>query len=245
MKIVLLLLFGLVQYTCLAQTDYQRIKVSEDIELIKLSENAYVHISWYEFPSYGRVPSNGLIFCNKGDAFMFDTPVTDSLTRDLVQFLTDSLKLRIVGFVPNHWHEDCMGGLAYLHSQQIDSYANQLTIDMAQKKSLPVPKQGFKDSLQLQLGEKVIQCYYLGPSHTLDNIAVWIPSEQILFPGCMVKSLDSKHLGNTSDGVLTAYQHTLDRLKDTFPTARIVIPGHGQFGGLELIDHTRKLCNNK
>ena len=116
-----------------------------------------------------------------------------------------------------------------------------MTIEIAQSKGLEIPKHGFKDSLQLQLGDKIVKCYYLGPAHTLDNIVVWIPSEQILFAGCMVKSLNSTDLGNTVDGNLLAYPQTIAKLITKFPNAKIVIPGHGPHGGLDLIKHTSDL----
>ena len=157
----------------------------------------------------------------------------------------DSMKLKIAGFIPNHWHVDCMGGLGFIKQQNIETYANQMTIDIARSKNLPVPSHGFKDSLQLQLGNKMIKCYFLGAAHSLDNIVAWIPSEKILFAGCMVKSLNSKDLGNTADGDLIAYPKTIDKLMTKFPTAKIVIPGHGQFGGLDLIIHTKELLNKR
>jgi metallo-beta-lactamase class B len=239
--IIALILIGLIHYNGFSQNNYKRIKISNDIELIKLSENAYIHVSYSDFPKFGRFPSNGLIFINGNEAFLFDTPATDSLTMDLVSWIRDSLKLKIVGFVPNHWHNDCIGGLVYLKNQRIDSYANQMTIDIAKANNLPVPANGFKDSLQLQLGDKLIKCYYFGAAHSLDNIVVWIPSEQILFPGCLIKSVNSKDLGNIVDGDLIAYPKTIDKLINRFPTAKIVIPGHGQFGGYELIKHTKEL----
>lgn len=239
--IIVLIFIVLIHYNGFSQNNYKRIKISDDIELIKLSENAYVHVSYSELPKFGRFSSNGLIFINGKEAFLFDTPATDSLTMDLVSWIKDSLKLKIVGFVPNHWHSDCIGGLGYLNNQKIESYANQMTIDIAKANNLPVPANGFKDSLQLQLGDKVIKCYYFGAAHSLDNIVVWITSEQILFPGCMIKSVNSKDLGNIVDGDLIAYPKTIDKLMERFPAAKIVIPGHGPFGGYELIKHTKEL----
>lgn len=105
------------QYTGFAQPDYKHIRVSEDIELIQLSENAFVHVSYSELPGYGRISSNGLVFISGKEAFLFDTPATDILTKELVTWLADSMKLKIVGFVPNHWHGDCMGRLSFLQDQ--------------------------------------------------------------------------------------------------------------------------------
>jgi metallo-beta-lactamase class B len=225
--IISLILTGLIQCNGLAQNVYKSIKISNDLKLIKLSDNAYVHVSYSDLPKFGRVPANGLIFINGSEAFIIDSPWTDSLTMNLLSWITDSMKLKIVGFVPTHWHNDRMGGLGSIQHQKIETYANQMTIDIAKSKSLPVPAHGFKDSLQLHLGNKMIKCYYLGAAHTLDNIVVWIASEKILFAGCMVKSLDSKDLGNTTDGDLIAYPKTVDKVINMFPDAQIVIPGHG------------------
>jgi metallo-beta-lactamase class B len=227
----------------LGQVKYKSIRISKDIEVVKISENAFIHISYFNMPKYGRTPANGLIFVNGDEAFVFDSPWNDSLTQKLFSWITDTMKLKIAGFVPNHWHLDCMGGLRYILQQKIETYGNQLTIDIARVKGLPVPVHGFKDSLRLQLGDKFIFCYFPGPAHSMDNIVVWIPSEQILFAGCMVKSLDSNNLGNTADGDLQAYPFTIDRVIKKFPTAKIVIPGHGQAGGLNLLTHTKRLLN--
>jgi metallo-beta-lactamase class B len=240
-KFMAILFIGLIQCYVFSQEGYTRIKVSADLELIKISENAYVHVSYYDSPDFGRFPSNGLIFINDNKAFLFDTPMTESLTKDLVYWLVDSMNLTILGFVPNHWHDDCMGGLRFLKDQKIKSYAHKKTIEIAEKQNLPVPENAFKDSLQLQLGDKFIKCYYFGAAHSLDNIVVWIPSEDILFPGCMVKSINARNLGNTADGDLSEYPKTIDKMMDRFPNVKIVIPGHGRIGGSELIRHTREL----
>ena len=138
-KFLIILLSGLIQLSVFSQPHYKTIKVSRDIELIKISNNAYVHVSYWDVPRYGRISSNGLIFIEGNDAFLFDTPMTDSLTIELVSWMKDSMKLNIVGFVPNHWHADCMGGLRTLQNQKIESYANQMTIDIAKSKNLPIP----------------------------------------------------------------------------------------------------------
>lgn len=223
-----------------AQTHTQ-IKVNNDITLVKISDNAFIHISYTNDTQFGRFPSNGLILINNNEAFLFDTPITILQTEELVDFITDSLKLKIIGFVPNHWHNDCTGGLEYLKGIGVKTYANQLTIDILKEKGLPYPEIGFKDSLQLFLCDKEILCYYLGAAHSMDNILVWIPSEKILFAGCMAKSTNSTNLGNTVDGNLNAYPTTIQKVIDKFPDAKIVIPGHGNFGGIELLNHTYRI----
>ena len=224
-----------------AQNNEKKITINSDLEIVQLTPNIYVHISYVEFTGFGRVPCNGMILTDGNKAFMFDTPATELLTQQLVEWITQTLKLKIEGFIPNHWHSDCMGGLAYLQRIGIESYANQMTIDIAKTKNLPVPAHGFKDSLTLNLGNHEIDCYYPGAAHSMDNIVVWIPSEKVLFAGCLVKELNATGLGNTVDGDLKEYPHTVEKILQKFPDAKIVIPGHGAFGGIELIRHTKEL----
>jgi metallo-beta-lactamase class B len=232
----------IIQMNCFAQPDKKVIHITDDLQLVYLTENAWLHVSYVNMPGIGRVSANGLVYISGTQAFLFDTPWNDALTKALVSRLTDSMKLKITGFVPNHWHNDCMGGLAYLKSQGIESYANWLTVIIANSKKLPAPAHSFRDSLQLTLGSKKIECYYPGPAHSTDNIVVWLPSEKILFAGCMVKSLDAADLGNTADGNLKTYPETIEKVIKKFPDAEIVIPGHGKPGGKELLRHTLGLA---
>lgn len=237
----IIILISLILF-CFKLSSQESLTISPDLELIKISENAYVHISYTYSPGFGRYSSNGLIFISGKKAFLFDTPATDSLTKILMTWLTDRMNLRIKGFVPNHWHEDCMGGLTCLSQQGIKSYANQLTIDIASRKHLPLPEKGFTDSLTLNLGGRKVLCWFPGAAHSMDNIVVWIPSEKVLFPGCMVKSMDSRNLGNVADGDLKEYPATIDRVLRRFSSALVIIPGHGAIGGIELLTHTRSMA---
>lgn len=221
------------------------ISISADLELIRISNNSFVHVSYSEVPGYGRVAANGLIFIEGHKAFLFDSPWDDTLTEILVTYLEEETGLKIKGFVPNHWHDDCMGGLGYLKSRKIISYADSLTLLLARENKLHVPDHGFKDSLILRLGRKEIRCYFPGAAHSTDNIVVWIPSEKILFPGCICKSADSQNLGNTTEGDLAAYPATVEWIIRKFPDVNTVIPGHGAFGGPELLTHTLALTRNK
>jgi metallo-beta-lactamase class B len=220
---------------------YGKIQISDDIQLIQISEKAYIHISVSEMAGFGKVSSNGLIFVNDHEALLFDTPATDSQTETLVKWIADSLSTAVTAFVPTHWHDDCIGGLGYIHSKGITSYANQMTVDLAKANGKPVPQNAFTDFLQLGLHGDRVECHYLGGGHTADNIVVWIQSEKILFAGCMVKDIHSKGLGNLSDAKPEEWLPTIQKVTAKFPDAEIVIPGHGQMGGRNLLEHTGEL----
>lgn len=166
----------------------------------------------------------------------------EATTKELVNYIHNTLKARITGFVPNHWHADCLGGLTYLHSIGVQSYANQMTKEIAIKNNYPSPLNTFTDSTILNFGKKQIFCYYPGAAHSMDNIVVWIPSGKILFAGCMVKDMNASNMGNYADGSLKAWPQTIKNVMNRFPEATVVIPGHGNSGGFELLKHTYELA---
>jgi metallo-beta-lactamase class B len=218
------------------------VKISDELEIMQISEHVYLHISNGIIPGYGRVSSNGAVVISKGEAVLLDTPVNDTITELLVKYLQNSLKVKIKYFVPNHWHSDCVGGLAYLQKTRIQSIANKMTVDIAKSKGHPVPDKHFDKNYTLKCGGLKLLCFYPGAAHTTDNIVVWIPEDKVLFAGCMAKAVDWETLGNTADGSLPDYARTIKTVMQKFPEAQIVIPGHGKPGGMEVLEHTYKLA---
>ncbi len=244
LTLLIIIIVACASVNCGSVERRDRIRISDDLEIIKLSEHSYVHISYAEMPGFGRFGSNGYIYTDSGEALLFDTPVNDALTRQLTDWMAAALRVKIVGFVPNHWHVDCMGGLRHIHALKIPSYANERTIAIAKKKHLPVPQHGFRDSLTLKAGSGSVVCRYHGPAHSDDNIVVWASSEKVLFAGCMVKDLASKKPGNLSDANISEWPKTIERLISEYPAAKTVLPGHGTFGGIELLTHTKEVIGS-
>jgi metallo-beta-lactamase class B len=59
----------------------------------------------------------------------------------------------------------------------------------------------------------------------------------------MVKEMRSTGLGNLSDADVKAWPSTIQKVIDKFPSAEVVIPGHGQYGGKELLIHAQELLS--
>ena len=216
------------------------IKISGDLELKKISDHCYIHISYHDLENAPHFPANGLVYINQGKAYIVDTPWTNELTDLLIQYLQDTMKVSVECVIPAHWHEDCMGGLETVHKMGIQSYAYQLTAEICKEKKLPVPQITFNDSLLIG-PENELLLKYLGPGHTEDNMIVYIPSEKILFAGCMAKALGWNSLGFTGDANIPKWPETLKNVLHRFPDAKIVIPGHGNYGGLDILEHTLSL----
>jgi metallo-beta-lactamase class B len=188
------------------------------------------------------VPANGLLVLDRREAMLIDLPWTDEQTAALFEWIETNCDARVRTVVPTHFHEDCMGGLREAHRRRALSYALDRTILEASRRHLPIPQNAFQDEIVLSCGGKPVEVRYFGAAHTRDNVVVWLPRQKILFGGCLVKSLNAESLGNTADGDTKAYPTTLRKVRAAYPQARIVVPGHGRWGGLELINHTLVLC---
>jgi metallo-beta-lactamase class B len=79
-----------------------------------------------------------------------------------------------------------------------------------------------------------------------DNLVVYfdVSGKKILFGGSIVRPLENRRLGYTGDANLSEWPKSLQRILEKFPSCKIVIPGHGKWGGKELIKHTIDLLEN-
>jgi glyoxylase-like metal-dependent hydrolase (beta-lactamase superfamily II) len=206
----------------------QTIKVSDKLTLIQLTDKTYIHTC---------ENSNGLIFIDGKDALIVSTPDSDYETQNLIDWVTNENKAKIVGYVIDRWHPDAMEGLDIVHKNGIKTYSYELTRQIAKEKGLPIPQIGFAPKTVIQVGNEKVVCNFLGEAHTKDGIVVWIPSEQILFGGNEIRNFNG-WVGNIGDANIYEWSETAKRVKNEYGSAKIVVPGHGKYGGAELIDYT-------
>ncbi|MBP7049590.1 MAG: subclass B1 metallo-beta-lactamase [Phycisphaerae bacterium] len=220
----------------------ESIRISDDVFVQPIAPGVWVHTTYYDLPNYGRCPANGLVVVDSNDALLIDLPWTDELTATLCDWLARNQGATVKTVVPTHWHQDCMGGLEEAHRRGAVSYGLDQTVEIARQKHLPVPQIPYRFRTMVHCAGTVALATYFGSGHTTDNVVVWLPQKQVLFGGCLIKSMDSQSLGNTTDGDLAAYPATLRKVQATYRHAKIVVPGHGDWGGPELIQHTLELC---
>jgi len=230
-------LFAILVFSITAHAQDGEVYHSETLAIYRVSPHAWVHVTSMEAGEWGRVSANGLIAATAGEAVVFDTPPDEAVSRELIDWITDTLGCRIVAVVPTHYHLDNLGGLDAFHRRGIPSHANRATIEMAERLGLPVPRYGFDDLLELTVGDRRVYALYFGEGHTRDNIVGWFPSEKVLFGGCLVKEVGAGR-GNLAEANPDAWPATVRLLRDEMSESRIVVPGHGLWGGMELLDYT-------
>ncbi len=207
----------------------QKIKISENLELTKISDNVYIHT---------QNNNNGIVYFNNNEAIIVSTPDSDTETQNLIDWVNN--KAQITAYIIDRWHPDAMQGLDVVNSNNIHSYSTTRTKKIAKQKGLPISKTTFKTKKTIQVGDEKVICHYLGEAHTTDGIVVWIPSEKTLFGGNEIRNKNG-WIGNIGDANIQEWSSTAKRIKEHYSSAQIVIPGHGIHGSSELIDYTIQL----
>lgn len=212
---------------------------TDTLEILPLTEHTFVHISYLETESFGRVACNGMIVVDKGEAIVLDTPVDNLVSEELINWL-EKQNIDIKAVVATHFHDDCVGGLKTFHEKNIPSYAHQKTLALLSEKEGEHPKHGFSGVKELQVGDEKVLLDYVGQGHTSDNIIAYFPSENVMFGGCLVKSIGAGK-GNLEDANVAEWSQTVSNIKSKYPNTAIVVPGHGKIGNIDLLDYTMAL----
>ncbi len=214
------------------------------VELSKIEDSVWVHTTRKMVGGYD-VPSNGLIIVTKSGLILIDTPWDDTLTANLLGIARERFMQSVALAVITHAHDDRIGGIRRLRNSGIKVVSLPLTCRKAVELGYPEPEPLPSADTTLVVGGKRLEVYYPGPGHTVDNSVVWLPESDILFGGCMVKSESSSNLGNVADADLKEWPLSIEKTREKFPSARVVIPGHGEWGGIGLLKHTLDLLRRK
>jgi len=225
---------------CACALSQEKILINDSLWILKIKPNVLQHVTEHSYPSFGRFTSNGLIYLDAKEAMFFDTPYSVYQSEQLLRWFEKNYPtIKITGIVVNHFHEDALGGLAAFHAREIPSYSHELTPRLLKDKKAVAPLKFFTSELKLKVGSSTVINYYFGEAHSPDNIVSYLPEEKVLFGGCMVKSMNASK-GNLSDANAHEWPVTIRKVKEVCD-AEYVVPGHGDSGGVELLDYTIKL----
>ncbi|WP_203257854.1 subclass B1 metallo-beta-lactamase [Hyunsoonleella ulvae] len=240
MKLFSTLLIALGFFSCKSSIQNLQNFESDILKIKKINNHIFQHVSFIQTNDYGKVACNGMVYINKNEAIIFDTPVNNKASKQLIDWITKNNNKKIKALIVTHFHNDCLGGIHEFHKEKIDSYANALTIALAKKDSIELPENSFKSKIKFKVGGQVVTTQFFGEGHTADNVIGYIPSEKTLFGGCLIKS-NNAGKGYLGDANVLEWSNTVASIKREYPNLEIVIPGHGKHGGIELLDYTINL----
>ena len=220
------------------------IEVASDLQVSRLRPGVWLHTSWQRLADGSRFPSNGLLLERDDHLLLIDTAWGEAPTERLLGWAEGRLGKRVTLAILTHFHDDRAGGAAVLARRGVRMAAHPLTRELLSPGggALPDPLGELVDA-----GGAValdgLEIFYAGPAHTRDNVVVWLPKERILFGGCAVKSLAAQGMGNVADADLASWPDAARRARARYANAELVVPGHGDPGGPELLDHTLRLLD--
>jgi metallo-beta-lactamase class B len=234
----ILILLPLFQATAQEQP---QVHLSGDVFIEKIGDGVWRHVSYKDLPNLGPVPSNGGIAQFGTEILLIDSAWNDAQTKLILDWIEKELHAKPSLAVFTHSHEDRLGGIHEIHQRGIKTMSLLLTAELAKQRGVESPQQTFQEQTTVTLGKQKIQMQYLGSGHTQDNIVVWLPEQQILFGGCLIKSAQAGDLGNTREADLPQWPKTVEKVHQEFKQAKIVVPGHGDPSGIEAVTHTLTL----
>lgn len=268
LKIVLSLFFLQLVFTTDVRA-FDAIKLSDELIVRKIAPDAFMVTHYFPWPC-----NSLLCRLDSVNYVLVDTPYENQATQALVEWIMkqhDRVNLQVIN---SHFHRDNLGGNEYLLNRGIPVYGADMTArilaekikdpnwdsigsyyrqpqyqryrDLVAASQLMPPDHLYKidDGLVIADENDTLEVWYPGAGHSPDNVVVYWHNRQILFGGCIVKSLDSVNLGNLEDAVVEDWPASVQRIQDKFPNSQIVIPGHGEYGDLRLLQHTMKLLKN-
>lgn len=267
--ILLILFFFLMVCSCETESnDLIEIDLTDELRLKEISKNTFLVTHSYPWPG-----NSLLIRMENSDFVWIDTPYTPEAAACVIDWLYeeygDGIKITEIN---TGFHIDNLGGNSELIKNNIPVHGSQLTCELLRTRSKetmleiqklldpledkeyldkyasfefaePTHVFNINDEQVLSFGKETVEIYYPGPTHTYDNLVVYIPSKKILFGGCMVLSSDTEKVGYIKDGNIEEWPLSLERVMEKYKAVEIVVPGHGDPGDISLIEHTITVIN--
>lgn len=220
-------------------------KISDDVFVVTDTEYHYSNVL--------------VVRMGDGTVVLASSPFESVGTETLLDWVEHTLKPKRIVAINTHFHMDGTGGNETYKKKGVETWSSDLTQKLQLEKQTELIKgsaQGFdndelkrrllksrvitaENTFPTEMGKEfrfsgeLVQVYYPGPAHSPDNVVVYFPKQKLLFGGCMIKPEDLGYLG---DADVKAWPEAARNLKRF--DVRTVVPGHGAWGGAELIDKT-------
>lgn len=176
-------------------------------------------------------PANGLVLERPGGSLMIDTGYAPDQAELLLKWSKRALVSPIAIAVATHFHNDRTGGIEGLRRSGVATLGSPRTCQLATEHGQPTPEPIRDFGAPPYRLDNGCELFFPGAGHTRDNIVAWLPGQQVLFGGCLLKSVTSADLGNVADAVIPDWAATVRNVQDRYGAARVTIPGHGTIKG--------------
>ncbi len=227
---------------------------SVPMKLIQVSPQAYYveGVAALGSPFNRNFISNAGVIVAPEGVIVIDALGSPALADELIGLIRTVTDKSIKYVIVTHYHADHIYGLQSFISQgatviahvnakeYLGSDTAKLRLDASRQELAPwvndqtrlVPAQTWVDEdVSMNLAGLDLQIFKMGPAHTIDDIAIFVPSEGVLFAGDLVFRGRIPYVGNADS---LGWIQSLDKLITT--RAKVIVPGHGPFSSQPLED---------
>lgn len=212
------------------------------VTLSKINDEVWVHTTYTNMDGYS-VPANGLLINSSKGLYLIDATWNDQLAEELLRLIEQNFHKRVKKAIITHHKIDRVGGIQALLNAKIPVESTSFVAKMSKDAGYTQIKPTLDRFPVLKVGKTIIETYYPGEGHTKDNIVVWLPQYKILF-GDMIFALEQENVGIIDEANMNAWPYTMQNLINKYPDAKVVIPGHKNWGDFSLLPHTIENLKN-
>ena len=238
------------------------ITINQDLTAEEIAPDVYFVVHHFPFGS-----NSLLVKVDSAEFILVDTPFTNEATEVLYNWMKEKFGEFNLKVINGHFHGDCLGGNHYFNCIGIPTYGSYLTAKLNKEKGneahestlkmldtyenkryynimkdnideAPTHLFRLKDGLVFEYPHDTVEVYFPGEAHAPDNIVVYFRNKNVLFGGCMIKSLNNNSKGYKGDANFDTWAQSVQNVIDRFGQAKIVTPGHGEWGDNSLLTHT-------
>jgi metallo-beta-lactamase class B len=250
-----------------ATANEKRFVLSENLSVTEIEKDVFVINHSFPWAS-----NSLLVRTSNSDCILVNTLCDNQGAKLFTDWMKDNFGEVNLIAINTGFHVDNLGGNEYLLGRGVTVYGSNMTAKLVAERGQKEKNQlldwfkspenkkyydAYKDftfvppnhlfdineGLHLKIGDEDVNVFYPGPSHTIDNVVVYFPKRKILFGGCMIKSLDSKDAGYTADADMQKWPRSVEKVLAQYKDAKLVVPGHGNYGDIRLIRHTIELLD--
>lgn len=230
----------LLLFICLSPFSFAT-EATPALKITLLQPGIFLHTSYRMVDGYGLVDSNGLIVVAENQAIMIDTPWSEKDTQILLDWIS-AQGFTLQASLSTHFHEDRTAGIKILNSKSIPTYASELTNELLSQAGQATARHTFKGN-EFQMLNGNIEVFYPGQAHSKDNLVVWLPQQQLLFGGCLIRGAQWHSLGFIGDANIRTWADSVRHIQARYHNIKYVIPGHGAVGDASMLKHTLELAD--
>lgn len=213
---------------------------NKEIRIQHLTDNFYVYTTYKDLNGL-MFPSNSMYLVTENGVVLFDTPWDTTQIQPLLDSISVRHNKKVILAISTHYHDDRTAGLEFLRQNGVKTYSSKLTYDLCKEHNEKQAEFYFVNDTIFNIGNYKFETYYAGEGHTKDNIIIWFDKYKILYGGCLVKSTESKNLGNIADANIKEWETTIKKVIKKYPKPIFVIPGHFSWTSNKGLKHTLKL----